>query len=102
MDDFRLNLHNELKALEECEAYYQPPENLKIDYPCFIYRRIPGEFNKANNLTYQYWRCWEIIFITDDSESTIREDMLRHFSMCRHIRDFVNDNLYHHVFNLFY
>lgn len=102
MADFRLNLHNELKSLEDCEAYYQPPENLKITYPCFIYRRIPGEQNRADNRMYKYWRCWEILFITEDPESTIREDMLNHFPMCRQIRDYVSDNLYHHVFNLFY
>lgn len=102
MNDFRLNLHNELKALEDCEAYYQPPENLRIVYPCFVYRRIPGEQFRADNRMYKYHRCWEVIFITTDSESTIREDMLTQFPMCRHIRDYPADNLYHHVFNLFY
>lgn len=102
MVDFRLNLHNELKTLEDCEAYYQPPENLRIVYPCFVYRRIPGETHLADNQMYLYHRCWEIVFITEDSESTIREDMLRHFSRCRQIRDYVADNLYHHVFNLYY
>ena len=102
MADIRLTLHNELVELENCKAYYQPPENLKIEYPCFIYKRIPGEQTRANNKMYKYWRCWEITFITKDSESTIREAMLHRFSQCRHIRDYVSDNLYHHVFNLFY
>ena len=102
MRDFRLALHNALKTLEDCEAYYQPPENLKITYPCFVYRRIPGERLKADNKLYHYSRCWEVIFITKDPESTIREDILDLFPMCRHLQDYVSDNLYHHVFNLYY
>lgn len=102
MADFRLNLHNELKTLENCEAYYQPPENLRIQYPCFVYKRIPGERFRADNRAYHYCRCWEAVFITEDPESTVREDMMNHFPMCRQIRDYVSDNLYHHVFNFYY
>ena len=101
-EDRRLKLHNELEALEACKAYYKPPKNISIEYPCFIYHRIPGEPYHANNHTYHYYRCWEIIFITEDCESTIREDMLNHFPMCRQIRDYTAENLYHHVFNLYY
>ena len=98
----RLALHEELEELEDCKAYFQPPTNIEMIYPCFVYHRIPGRAQHADNKTYRYSRCWEVTFITTDPLSTVREDMLDHFPTCRQLRDFTADNLYHHVFNLFY
>lgn len=99
----RLNLHEELCAiLGNNNCYFQPPESLKLKFPCIVYTRyrINSRYadNKAFNNVWQY----TVTFINKDPESDIPEKIVEHFQNCRMDRRFTLDNLYHDVFTLYY
>ena len=101
----RLSLHHELcEILGSTHAYYQPPESLKLVYPCFVYGLNPGgrSVTKADNSLYRYEARYQLIYITDDSETDIPITLLKHFPLCSYDRMYVSDRLYHHVFDLYY
>lgn len=101
----RSQLHSELcEILGTTHAYYQPPESLKLTYPCFVYELNPGgrSVTKADNSLYRYEARYQLIYITDDSETNVPLTVLRHFPLCSYDRMFVSDRLYHHVFDLYY
>lgn len=83
-------------------VYFQPPESMKLNYPCFVYSRNADYINRANNRLYTYEHGYQLTYITDDPETDIPFDVLNVFKKCRYDRVFVSDNLYHHIFNLYY
>ncbi len=97
----RLELHNELMdILQPC--YFQPPETLKITYPCIIYKLNQVDDRKANNRSYMRFRSYQITVIDRDPDSDIYDKILDHFMMCRFDRFFTSDNLNHWILTLYY
>jgi len=82
-------------------VYFQPPNNLKIEYPCIIYKRSRIENIHGNNNVYNQNHPFEIIVIDTDPDSKITENISR-LSKCRFDRRYTSDNLYHDVFTLYY
>ena len=97
----RLELHEELMdILQTC--YYQPPETLKITYPCIIYHINRVDYRKANNRSYARFKSYQITVIDRDPDSDIYDKIMDHFEMCRFERFFTTDNLNHWILNLYY
>ena len=97
----RLELHEELMdILHPC--YYQPPETLKITYPCIIYHMNRVNDRKANNRSYARFKSYQITVIDRDPDSDIYDKIMDHFEMCRFERFFTTDNLNHWILNLYY
>lgn len=99
----RLNLHEELCALLGTRnVYYQPPESVKLKYPCIVYSRTGADTEYADdkiyNMTYQY----TVQYISQDPDSDLARELAFHFPYCRYMRRFVVDNLYHDNLNLYY
>lgn len=83
-------------------VYFQPPESMKLQYPCFVYERNPGYTARADNKLYRYKEHYQLTYITDDADTQMPVTVLRLFEHCGYERVFVFENLYHHVFNLYY
>ena len=99
----RLLLHEELCELLGSRAvYYQPPESLKMDYPCIRYSGSGFDTMYADNRPYKTIKRYEGIIITPDPDSDIPELMLNQFEMCNVSSTYVANNLYHHPFTLYY
>ena len=99
----RLNLHEELCALLGSRyVYFQPPESVKLKYPCIVYSRTGADTDYADdkvyNMTYQY----TIQIISGEPDNELARELVYHFPMCRFMRRFVVDNLYHDNLNLYY
>lgn len=97
----RIDLHNELLGFSN-NVYYQPPENIKIKYPCIIYNKKIPDVKKADNKTYMLTNRYEITYVTKDVENTVCDDILNHFEMISPVNYFVTEGLYHYIFNLYY
>ena len=104
----RLQLHTALCGIlgcpergDACRVYFQPPENLKIQYDCIIYERSEIEAIHADNAPYRLLDRYQVtvIYKNPDSDLPHRIAML---PMCVHDRHFTADNLNHDVFNLYY
>lgn len=82
-------------------VYYQPPEDVKLSYPCIIYKRGLIESKHANNKAYMYRTRYDVTLIDHDPDSAmiplIVETELADFST-----HFTADNLNHDVFTLYY
>lgn len=83
--------------LESKNVYFQPPENLKIKYPCFIYNANRRNDLFADNKRYIKGESYEVTFISHDLD-TIYEDRLMDKDYVFFSRFFVSDNLYHTVY----
>lgn len=105
MESRRLKLHEELvDILGSRNVYYDPPETIKMQYPCIIYERESGHSDYADNSTYRYTQSYQLTYVDHgvDSETDILEKLLKHFQMIRYSRHFVADNLHHDVFYLYF
>ena len=98
----RIEFQNKLEQLlESRNVYFQPPENVKIKYPCIIYskNRIDGTF--ANNNVYKLDHVYQVVYIhPDPDDPTV--DKLALFPTSRFQREYTSDNLYHDVFIIYY
>ena len=98
----RVDLHSLLvTALGSSNVYVQPPEGFKMTYPCIVYELDKIESIYANNKPYAHDIRYSVTVIDKDPESLIPR-RIADFPMCRHERHFVNDNLHHDVFTLYY
>ena len=98
----RLELHDILcDILGSREAYFQPPESVRMTYPAIVYSRsgLPNTF--ADNIVYKQDEAYEIIVIDKDPDSKLVEKISK-LPKCSWIRNYKSDGLNHDVFNLYY
>lgn len=97
----RLRLHNMLeKALGSNKVYYQPPENVKLEYPCIVYHVSNGNTNFASNLPYKFNIFYQVLFISRDPDDEIREKIAM-LPTCRYDRAYKANDLNYDVFRLY-
>lgn len=106
----RRELHNELKSIlgttdksgDEARCYFQPPESIKMGYPCFVYGRESPHVMRADNLLYRRIRHYGLTYVTYEPDDPIIEEVEEHFPMCRLTRSYMIDNLNHYYYDLYY
>lgn len=98
-----LDLQNKLKELLGSEhVYFQPPKNIRMEYPCFIVQRSKANHEFADNKVYRFTKCYSITYVSTDTDSDMVETVVNSFSMCIYDRPFISDNLNHDVFTLYW
>lgn len=97
----RLQLHNELLALAP-EAYFQPPESVRMEYPCFRYAFSGVDVKHADNIGYMQRDKYHVVYISKSPAMDKVHEILNHFPYCRLDRPYTADNLYHYSFELYY
>ena len=99
----RLELQRKLEnILRSKNVYYQPPENLKMRYPCIVYEQYTDYDPHADNLTYLYMVGYQVTLIDRDPDSEFKTKLKDEILYCRWSRHFVNDNLNHDVYIIYY
>jgi hypothetical protein len=96
----RLDLQTLLEAITE-DVYFQPPETVKITYPCIIYERSDIRTDYADNNPYSLKKEYTITVIDKNPDSLI-PDMIALLPTASFDRHFTADNLNHDVFTLFF
>lgn len=84
------------------KVYFQPPESLKLEYPCVIYELSNNKQDFADDSTYLSQRSYTVTIIDRNPDSILWEIAIKHFEMCSFNRYFVSNNLNHYVLNLYY
>ena len=99
----RLKLHEELcELLGSRNVYFQPPESVKMQYPCIRYSISGMPKLNANNKVYlKTSNTYTITVIDRDPDNDISNRILTHFSMVRFDRAYIADNLNHYILNYF-
>lgn len=99
----QLKLHEELcDILGSRNVYFQPPETVKMEYPCIVYSRADGDTKFANDMPYTFERRYNVTIIDPDPDSKIIEKMAYNFPKCIYDRHFTADNLNHDIFKIYY
>lgn len=98
----RLTLHEDLVAvLGSRYVYFQPPESIKLHYPCIIYERYDISSVYADDDVYLDPRQYRVTIVDANPDSEIVNRMAK-FKTARFIRHTVVDNLNHDTFNIYY
>lgn len=100
MAQLRLDLHALLLTFAD-HVYFQPPENIKLEYPCIIYQRDSADTKFADNRPYRYKKRYQVMVIDQDPDSPI-PDKVADLPTCVFERHYTADYLNHDVFNLFF
>ena len=83
-------------------VYFQPPENVKLQYPCIIYSRGATDNTIfANNKPYHNQIQYSLKVIDYDPDSEILPKISA-LPMCVFERHYTAGNLNHDIFNLYY
>lgn len=99
----RLKLHEKLcDILGSRNVYFQPPETLKMHYPCIVYSRGNGDTQFADNSTYTFEMRYDVTLIDPDPDSALVSKIPEEFEKIVHDRHYTANNLNHDVFRLYY
>lgn len=95
---------SELQQLLELitpKVYFQPPENIRLVYPCILYELNDINMKYADNSPYNSTKRYMITVIDRDPDSAIKEAIAL-LPLCSFDRFFTADNLNHDVFTLYF
>lgn len=84
------------------KVYFQPPENLKLSYPCIVYERNDALLRHADNFGYFKAKRYSVTLITKSADNDEYIDKILDLPMCNFEREFKNDGLVHDLFNLYF
>ena len=96
----RLELHQLLETFTE-HVYFQPPTNIKLEYPCIIYKRDFADTLFADNHPYRHTKRYMVIIIDPNPDSEI-PDKVAGMPMSLFNRFYTADDLNHDVYNVFF
>ena len=96
----RLKLQQLLETFTD-NVYFQPPENVKLEYPCIIYERGYADTKFADDNPYTHVLRYMIVVIDRDPDSEI-PGKIAAMPMSSFNRFYTADNLNHDVFNVFF
>jgi hypothetical protein len=96
----RLGLHEVLLGVVK-NAYFQPPENIQMQYPAIVYERSGTRSEYADNSLYRGTKQYQVMVIDRNPDSEL-PDQVERLPLCSFERWFAADNLNHWVFTLFF
>lgn len=82
-------------------VYFQPPESVKLKYPCIVYERSDIRTVKADNLKYTVQKRYTVTYISEDPDSDVPDKLIQ-LPYCSFDRHFKSGNMNHDVFDLYY
>lgn len=97
----RLELHAELVKFYP-NAYYQPPSNIQMKYPCIVYNKSGKMKTFASDSIYRNMQEYSLTLIERDPDSTVADEIEKHFDYCSIVNYFTSDNLNHTNLSLYY
>ena len=98
----RLELQSKLEEmLGSRHVYYQPPENLKIEYPAIIYSVNDYININADNIKYHNRIQYQLIVVDKKPDNEVIKKLLD-LPLSSFDRHYVYNNLNHDVITLYY
>lgn len=97
----RLHLHDKLVSIPGLNGvYFQPPENLKLSYPCAVYSLSSKDVRFANNRKYLTMDRYTVTIISRNPDEPARS-YLDSFPYSSFDRAYPADNLHHFVYTIY-
>ena len=99
--DRRLKLHAILEGIiGEKRAYFQPPVNIELVYPCIVYNLVGALVEHADDLPYKQNRSYQITIIDPDPDTEFY-CRVASLPMTNFDRFYAADDLNHFVFSTY-
>lgn len=99
----RLELHEELcSVLGSRNVYFQPPESIKMSFPCIIYHLSGDDTSYADNKIYARMKEYNVTVVDKNPDSTIADRLLDSIEYSSFLRSFREDGLYHYLLTIYY
>lgn len=99
----RLQLQSEFEEILGTDnVYFQPPENVKLSYPCIIYAKAAPRTQHADDHVYTYTQRYDITVMYTDPDLDLSKRIIEHFPTCSIDRSYAYENLYHDALTLYY
>lgn len=89
------------KLLGSRNVYYQPPENLSMNYPAIVYSKNKIINTRANDSVYGSRTQYSLIVIDKRPDNPVINKLLD-LPYCSYDRNYKSDNLWHDVLTLYY
>ena len=90
------------RILGSSNVYFQPPESIKMKYPCIRYSLSNIDMKYADNKMYADKDRYSIIVIDKNPDSVIFRNLLKTFQYISFDRFYTADNLNHWALTLYY
>lgn len=98
----RLELQSKLEELLGTRrVYYQPPESMKLEYPCIVYSKSNITSTFANDAKYSQRKRYQITVIDTRPDNPVIDKILE-LPYSGYDRNFKSDNLEHDSLILYY
>ena len=105
MDDFerRLQLQSKLEeVIGSRNVYFQPPETMRLEYPCIVYFKKALPVNYANNKIYKKKQSYTLTYVDKNPDSEMPNTILHAFSFIRTDSYYRSEGLNHTKFTLYF
>ena len=96
----RADLHQVLLGIVP-NVYFQPPDGSRMQYPAIVYEQDAAKTKHAGNKPYNYLKRYSVTIIVSDPDSTL-PDLVAGLPTAVFDRGFVNDQLNHKSFTLYF
>lgn len=98
----RINLQSRLEELLGSKhVYYNPPENLKMEYPAIRYSKNDIEDTYASNIKYISRDVYDLVVIDKKPDNPVIKKLLE-LPYSEFDRHYVADGLNHDIIRIFY
>lgn len=101
-DPRRIELRTLLNSFDNIgKLYFQPRENIEMDFPCTVYRRDSSSTTHADNVKYRHMKRWQLTHICRDPDCSVT-DQIEALPLCTFDRTFTSGDLNHSVLNIYF
>jgi hypothetical protein len=83
-------------------VYFQPPETIKLHYPCIVYSAGEDLGRYADNLHYLKADCYDVQIIAKDPTFELFETFTSKWQYAREKVPFTAENLNHHNYTVYF
>lgn len=97
----RHDLHELLKDI--CpNVYFQPPETVRMTYPCIVYQLASEKIFHSDNRPYGWFTAYNLTYITKSPDDIETRSRLMKIPTCAFNRFYTADGLNHYSFTIYY
>lgn len=82
-------------------VYFQPPNNVTIQYPCVVYERDNAYLESADNVAYRWKQRYQVTYIDRSPDSDMIKK-LAELPLSSFSRHFATSGLNHDVFVIYH
>lgn len=84
------------------KAYYSPPENIKMEYPCIVYKKELNPLDTANDGRYFNYNKYQLMIMDRRLDNPIIDDILDKFNTSMYVNEYWTDGIHHTIIELYY